>query len=114
MLKEKGVRQSMSRKGNYLEKAGIENFFGLFKSELLYLQKFESMEHFKRELIAYLDCYNNSHIKPAQQALLVLIERQKPRRGAVFLGGASFLLSHSCLCHTKKPNFIQIYRFEAP
>ena len=35
----------------------IENFFGLLKSELLYLQEFQSMEHFKQELIAYLDYY---------------------------------------------------------
>lgn len=37
MLREKGVRQSMSRKGNYLDNAVIENFFGLLKSKLLYL-----------------------------------------------------------------------------
>ena len=36
MLREKGVRQSMSRKGNCLDNAVIENFFGLLKSELLY------------------------------------------------------------------------------
>ena len=35
----------------------MENYFGLLKSELLYLQEFESMEHFKSELIAYLDYY---------------------------------------------------------
>ena len=49
-LKEHGITQSMSRKGNCLDNAVIENFFGLLKSELLYLQEFESMEHFKREL----------------------------------------------------------------
>ena len=38
----------MSRKGNCLDNAVI---FGLLKSELLYLQEFESMEHFKQELI---------------------------------------------------------------
>ena len=54
MLREKGVRQSMSRKGNCLDNAVIENFFGLLKSELLYLQEFRSMEHFKLELIEYL------------------------------------------------------------
>ncbi len=59
MLREKGIRQSMSRKGNCLDNAVIENFFGLLKSELLYLQEFESMEHFKQELIEYLDYYNN-------------------------------------------------------
>lgn len=43
MLKAKGIRQSMSRKGNCLDNAIIGNFFGLLKSELLYLQTFESM-----------------------------------------------------------------------
>ena len=57
MLREKGIRQSMSRKGNCLDNAVIENFFGLLKSELLYLQEFRSMEHFKQELVAYLDYY---------------------------------------------------------
>ena len=48
-LKEKGIRQSMSRKGNCLDNSVMENFFGLLKSELLYLQEFESVEHFKKE-----------------------------------------------------------------
>ncbi|MCI8703352.1 MAG: IS3 family transposase, partial [Anaerotignum sp.] len=30
---------------------------------MLYLQEFQSMEHFKRELIEYLDYYNNRRIK---------------------------------------------------
>ncbi len=63
LLREKGIQQSMSRKGNCLDNAVIENFFGLLKCELLYLQKFASMEHFKAELIDYLDYYNNRRIK---------------------------------------------------
>ena len=59
MLREKGIRQSMSRNGNCLDNAVIENCFGLLKSELLYLQEFRSMKHFKLELIEYLD-YSNS------------------------------------------------------
>ena len=51
ILKNKGVQQSMSRKGNCLDNAVIENFFGLLKSELFYLQEFKSMEHFRQELI---------------------------------------------------------------
>ena len=43
MLRRKGICQSMSRKGNCLDNAVMENFFGLLKSELLYLQKFTSM-----------------------------------------------------------------------
>ena len=53
----------MSRKGNCLDNAVIENFFGLLKSELLYLQEFESMEHFKQELEEYIHYYNHQRIK---------------------------------------------------
>ena len=42
--------------GEKLYLAMIENIFGLLKSELLYLQEFRSMEHFKQELNEYLDC----------------------------------------------------------
>lgn len=75
MLKAKGIRQSMSRKGNCLDNAVIENFFGLLKSELLYLQKFDSMEHFKAELIDYLDYYNNRRIKAKLKGLPPAIHR---------------------------------------
>lgn len=62
-LKEHGVVQGMSRKGNCLENAVIENFFGLLKSVLLYLEEFESMEHFKLELDNYIHYYNHKRIK---------------------------------------------------
>lgn len=77
MLKKKGIRQSMSRKGNCLDHAVIENFFGLLKSELLYLQKFESMEQFKAELIEYLDYYNNSRAKAKLKGLPPAVHRQQ-------------------------------------
>ena len=62
MLDSKGIRQSMSRKGNCLDNAVVENFFGHLKSELLYLQEFNSMQHFIDELVEYLDYYNNVQI----------------------------------------------------
>ena len=77
MLQEKGIRQSMSRKGNCLDNAVIENFFGLLKSELLYLQEFDSMEHFKQELITYLDYYNNHRIKAKLKGLPPALLRQQ-------------------------------------
>ena len=77
MLREKGIRQSMSRKGNCLDNAVIENFFGLLKSELLYLQEFQSMEHFKQELIEYMDYYNNRRIKAKLKGLPPAIHRQQ-------------------------------------
>jgi len=62
-LNKKGIIQSMSRKGNCLDNAVMENFFGHLKSELLYLQKFDSTEHFIKELHDYIYYYNNNRIK---------------------------------------------------
>ena len=62
-LKDKGIIQSMSRKGNCLDNCVMENFFGLMKSELLYNKEFKSMKEFKKELEAYIDWYNNDRIR---------------------------------------------------
>ena len=62
-LKDNNIRQSMSRRGNCLDNAVMENFFGLLKSELLYLQKFTSVDHFLKELEEYLRYYNEERIK---------------------------------------------------
>ena len=43
ILKNHGIIQSMSRKGNCLDNSVMENFFGLLKSELLYLREFKSL-----------------------------------------------------------------------
>ena len=78
MLRKKAVRQSMSRKGNCLDNAVMENFFGHLKTELLYLQEFESIEHFKAELIDYLDYYNNRRIKANLKGLPPAIQTTNP------------------------------------
>lgn len=62
-LKVRGIVQSMSRKGNCLDNAVMENFFGLLKSELFYLKEFDSIEHFKIELEQYIHYYNHKRIK---------------------------------------------------
>ena len=77
MLEQKGIIQSMSNKGNCLDNAVMENFFGILKSELLYLQDFESMEHFKSELIEYLDYYNNRRGKAKLKGLPPALHRQQ-------------------------------------
>lgn len=62
-LQEKGVIQSMSRKGNCLDNSPAENFFGIMKTELLYAEKFESTEVFIKALEEYIYYYNNYRIK---------------------------------------------------
>ena len=68
-LLDKGIRQSMSRKGNCLDNSVMENFFGLLKSELLYLREFESIDEFKIELENYIEYYNNKRIKAKLKGL---------------------------------------------
>jgi len=63
LLKEKGIMQSMSRKGNCLDNAIIENFFGTLKSELFYLKKYKSVDQLKKEINEYINYYNNERIK---------------------------------------------------
>lgn len=63
MLKDKGIRQSMSRKGNCYDNSVMENFFGILKSEFYHHKKFSSIEQFSKELSEYIDYYNNRRIK---------------------------------------------------
>lgn len=63
ILKRKGVTQSMSRKGNCLDNAVIENFFGILKCELYYINKFTSIDHLRQEIKEYINYYNNDRIK---------------------------------------------------
>jgi len=62
-LQDKGVTQSMSRTGNCLDNAVIENFFGIVKSELFYLKKYDSIFQLKKEITDYINYYNNDRIK---------------------------------------------------
>lgn len=63
LLKEKGIIQSMSRKGNCLDNAVIENFFGTLKSEMFYTRKFKTINELKKEIKEYINYYNNDRIR---------------------------------------------------
>lgn len=62
-LKDMNITQSMSRKGNCLDNAVIENFFGVLKSELFYLKKYRSINQLKAEIKEYINYYNKDRIK---------------------------------------------------
>lgn len=65
MLKEKGVIQSMSRKGNCLDNSCAENFFGILKSELFYVKEkeYNNIDELEQDIIEYIEYYNNKRIK---------------------------------------------------
>ena len=54
LLEDKNIQISMSRKGNCLDNAVIENFFGTLKSELFYLKKYQSIHQLKKEIKEYM------------------------------------------------------------
>lgn len=62
-LREKGIIQSMSRKGNCLDNSVMENFFGLLKSEMFYGNKFLSSDELIKKIEEYIYYYNNKRIK---------------------------------------------------
>ena len=65
LLKNKGIRQSMSRKGNCLDNSCAENFFGILKSELFYPKEkeYKSLDELEKDIKEYIEYYNKSRIK---------------------------------------------------
>ena len=65
VLKEKGIIQSMSRKGNCMDNGIMENFFGKMKNEMFYGHEyeFESLEHLKKKMEEYITYYNEKRIQ---------------------------------------------------
>lgn len=62
-LKERGLEQSMSRKGNCLDNAAMESFFGTLKTEMFYQKAFESIGELEQDIREYIRYYNYDRIK---------------------------------------------------
>jgi putative transposase len=68
-LGERGLTQSMSRKGNCLDNAAMESFFGTLKSEFFYLNRFSSIEQLEAGIRQYIHYYNHDRIKTKLKGL---------------------------------------------
>lgn len=70
-LKNKGIRQSMSRKGNSMDNGLMENFFGILKSEMFYEQedKYSTINELKKAIDDYIYYYNYDRIKEKLKGL---------------------------------------------
>ncbi|WP_322068129.1 IS3 family transposase, partial [Burkholderia cenocepacia] len=62
-LARRGLTQSMSRKGNCLDNAAMESFFGTLKSECFKQQRFTCVEQLRETLERYIHYYNHERIK---------------------------------------------------
>lgn len=78
-LNQKGIRPSMSRKGNSPDNGMMESFFGILKSEMFYgfEKTFKSLDELKRAIIHYIDYYNNKRIKVKLKGLSPVQYRTK-------------------------------------
>jgi len=64
-LKEHGIIQSMSRKGNCYDNCIMETFFGRLKNEMYYgyENEYKSFEEFSNAMKEYIEYYNNERIQ---------------------------------------------------
>lgn len=78
MLRQRGLTQSMSRKGNCLDNAAMESFFAVLKSEFFYLNKFSSIDELQTGLRKYIRYYNHDRIKLKLKGLSPVQYRTQP------------------------------------
>jgi putative transposase len=62
-LASHGLTQSMSRKGNCLDNAVMESFFGTLKAELFYLNRYDNIAQLQTSIRQYIHYYNRERIK---------------------------------------------------
>jgi len=77
-LAEHGVTQSMSRKGNCLDNAAMESFFGTLKAECFYLERFTCIAQLQQGLHDYIHYYNHHRIKTKLKGLSPVQYRTQP------------------------------------
>ncbi|MEQ6890588.1 IS3 family transposase [Halomonas sp. CS7] len=63
LVVEKRILRSMSRKGNCLDNAAMESFFGTLKAEYFHLNRFDTIEQLQQGLDQYIHYYNHERIR---------------------------------------------------
>ncbi|CUJ14112.1 Integrase core domain [Achromobacter kerstersii] len=63
MLADKGLTQSMSRKGNCLDNAAMESWFATLKAECFYLNRYDSVEQLQKDIGQFIRYYNHQRIR---------------------------------------------------
>tara|TARA_R110002072_G_C7876320_1_gene527641 strand:+ start:579 stop:1292 length:714 start_codon:yes stop_codon:yes gene_type:complete len=65
LVESAGMTRSMSRKGNPLDNAAMESFFGTMKAEAVHRQVYQSDIEAVAEIIAYIEFYNRDRLHSA-------------------------------------------------
>jgi putative transposase len=77
-LQEKKLVQSMSRRGNCLDNAAMESFFGVLKSEYFHLNDFKDVDELESGIKDYIHYYNHERIKAKLKGLSPVQYRTQP------------------------------------
>jgi len=78
-LSNKGIKQSMSRKGNCYDNCVMEIFFGTMKNEMFYGHEYEfkSLDELEKAMNEYIDYYNNRRISTKLKGLTPIMYRHQ-------------------------------------
>lgn len=75
-LDDAGMTQSMSRVSRCIDNGPMESFWGMMKSEMYYLNKFNTYEELESAVIEYIDYYNNHRYQKRLHCMTPLEYRQ--------------------------------------
>lgn len=78
-LKQRGIRQSFSRKGNCMDNSLMENFFGILKNEMFYghENEFKTLDELQLAIEEYIKWYNEERINVKRKGLSPIQYRQQ-------------------------------------
>lgn len=69
--------QSMSRVGRCIDNGPMEGFWGIIKSEMYYLKKFNTFDELKLAIDNYIDFYNNKRLQKKLKGLAPIEYREQ-------------------------------------
>jgi len=75
-LDDSKMTQSMSRVARCIDNGPMEAFWGMLKSEMYYLKKFNSYEELEKAIIDYIDYYNNHRYQKRLECMTPLEYRE--------------------------------------
>lgn len=75
-LDSAGIIQSMSRVSRCIDNGPMEAFWGMLKSEMYYLRKFNTFDELKEAIIEYINYYNNQRYQKRLKCMTPIEYRQ--------------------------------------
>ena len=70
LLRQAGMKPSMSRRGNCYDNAPMESFWGILKNELVHHRRYETREQARQEITEYIEIFYNRQRRQARLGYL--------------------------------------------